>query len=95
MALKNASNNYLIIVEVKQYSSVVITHTFKDESTREAQTDFDAVLHQSFHCGELATEMVGLETTGNVQDDLKKAAYLALKNEPPFNGASGETWSDC
>lgn len=95
MALENSSNNYLIVADVKQATSVVITHTYKGQATKNAPTDFDAALHQSFHCGKLAAEIDSLVTTGNLLDDLKKAAYLALKNEPPFNGASGETWTDC
>lgn len=95
MALKNESGNYLVVADVKLDRQRVYTKTYKTEDIRVAPTEFDLAVDGVLHCGTLATIMDGFTSTGNLLNDLKTVGYLALKNEPPFNGASGETWTDC
>lgn len=95
MALTNASGNYLKVEDVKTASNIVRFSLYKDANVRNNPSEFDQILPGSIHCGTLPTKMAEVVATGNLLDDLKTAAYEALKQEPPYNGASGETWTDC
>ena len=95
MALSNTNGNYLKIVQVNPNTQMCIANMYKDESTRNAPSEFDKAVEVNVQLNTFQTVGASYTSTGNIMDDLKTVGYLALKNEPPFNGASGETWTDC
>ena len=95
MALQNSDGNYLKIESVDLGRKMAFVRIYKDLNTRQSPTEFDAFVEKSFDIGsKLQEEGDSFVSTGNLFDDVKKVGYAALKNEPPFNGASGETWID-
>jgi len=96
MAIQNTQGNYLRIDKVDPNSKIVHCSLFKDQSTREAPSEFDKAVEMGYDVSsKFDQEATSYTSTGNLLGDLKTVGYLALKNEPPFNGASGETWTDC
>ena len=95
MALKNKAGNYLRITSAEASSGRVFYEIFKSSAIRDSPTDFDAAISGSMRCGKFNDEASKFASTGDLLTDIVMVGYLALKHEPPFNGASGETWSDC
>ena len=95
MALSNADGNYLKVTKVDMEKNFIFFDTYKDVAVREAPSEFDAKVESYLKCGSLPSVIESFSTTGNISADIFSCGYLALKNEPPFNGASGEVWEDC
>ena len=96
MALQNSDGNYLKITSVDLRRDTVFYSVYRDSDARQNKSEFDAP--QSLSCNVRSTlpdECASFTTTGDLKEDVTAAGYRALKNEPPFNGASGETWTDC
>ena len=94
MALENTQGNYLKIQEIKLDQKIAVCHKWKDITTRQAPTEFDAFVEESHYINKFDEMGENFTSTGNINQDILTVAYLALKNEPPFTGASGETWTD-
>jgi len=95
MAISNTDGNYLKITRVDSYRNIIFFDKYKDLAIRNAPTEFDRAVQGTIHVGSLPEIMASFSTTGNLQNDITASGYIALKNEPPYNGASGEVWSDC
>lgn len=96
MALQNNSGHYLKIDRVDVSLSMAYCSIYRDLATRQSPTEFDKAVEVVYDISsKLADEGSSYVSTGNLFDDIKSVGYAALKSEPPFNGASGETWTDC
>ena len=96
MALQNAQGHYLKIETVLLEQKIALCHIYKDVDVRQNPSQFDTPIEQTFDISsKLKAEGESFVSTGNLFNDVIQVGYAALKNEPPFNGATGETWTDC
>jgi hypothetical protein len=95
MALQNQTGVYCRITSVDLATNRVCFELYRDESTRNNLGEFDQIVRDSTRCATLATHLATNPGTGSVQTDVQTCGYLALKDEPPFNNAGTEVWTDC
>lgn len=95
MALKNSQGWYLKVKRVNVYNNIVYYEVYRNQEVRNNITEFDATVENSLPCANFEKYCTDFTSTGNLFSDIKAIAYRALKHEPPFNGATGETWEDC
>ncbi len=86
MGLKNTNDCYYRITHVDVPDSRVHVELFEDLAiSLRPLTRFERKLTDSIHCGNLADELAEMADAGkSIRDNLWTAAYLALKNEPPY-----------
>ena len=95
MGMVNSNGNYMKISNVDITNTRVTFNIFKSLEIRNNPTVYDNVLMDSIHCATLDSILLTQLSTGSLKTDLITAGYTALKNEPPFNNASTEQWTDC